>query len=227
MRAVTERSATVLSTPCLARPAFTLVELLLTLAILAGLAAMVVPSFGVLLSDRRLARAGDQLRVEMMQTRLLAMRTGRTQILQVRAGASEARVKPWFDMNDLTEAVDQTGTSSALLMGGNATPAAFQTADPASVTKTIELPPEVLIADAKVESTQRSYLIDTQAVAESAEGWSQPILFYPDGTTSTAAVTFTQSEAGRVIVVLRGLTGEVIVSEVLAADPAMAIGGVQ
>jgi hypothetical protein len=99
--------------------------------------------------------------------------------------------------------------------------------DPTSVTKAIELPPEILIAEAKVEATQRSYMIDTQAVAESAEGWSQPILFYPDGTTSTAAVTFTQAEAGRVIVVLRGLTGEVIVSEVLAADPTMAVGGVQ
>jgi prepilin-type N-terminal cleavage/methylation domain-containing protein len=201
-----------------ARLAFTLVELLLTLAILAGIAAVVVPSVGIILSDRRLARAGDQLRVEMMQTRLLAMRTGRTHLLQLKAESSEGRVKPWFDMNDLTEAVDQTGTSSALLMGGNATPAAMQTAPAEEVTRTVELPPEVVVADVKVESTGRSYVIDTQAGADSGDGWSQPILFYPDGTTSTAAVTFTQTEAGRIIVVLRGLTGEVIVSEVLAAD---------
>jgi len=200
------------------KSAFTLVELLLTLAILVSIAAMIVPTFGVLLSDRRLARAGDQLRVEMMQTRLLAMRTGRTQIMQLKVGTTEARVKPYFDMADMTEAVDQTGNSSALLTGGTASPAGFQTTGTEEVTRNIELPENVLIADAKVESTQRSFRIDTQALSETAEGWSQPILFYPDGTTSTAGITFTQAEAGRVVVVIRGLTGEVIVSDVLAAD---------
>jgi prepilin-type N-terminal cleavage/methylation domain-containing protein len=204
------------------RSAFTLVELLLTLAILVTIAAVVVPSFGTLLADRRLTRAADQLRVEMMQARLLAMRTGRTQMMQLRVGASDARVKAWSDMNDLTEAIDQTGASSALLMGGNASPAVLQPTETETVARNIELPPEILIGDAKVESTQRSYLIDTQSLSETSEGWSQPILFYPDGTTSTAAVTFTQSDAGKIIVVLRGLTGEVTVTDVLAADSAMA-----
>ncbi len=205
------------------RHAFTLVELLLTLAILVTIAAIVVPSFGILLADRRLNRAGDQLRVEMMQARLLAMRTGRTQMLQVRVGAAEARVKAWIDMNDLTESIDQTGASSALLTGGNASAAALQPTTVETVNREIELPAEIMIADAQVESTQRSFMIDTQTLGETTEGWSQPILFYPDGTTSTAAVTFTQEEAGKVIVVLRGLTGEVTVSDVLAAD--QAIGG--
>ncbi len=203
--------------------AFTLIELLLTLAILVSIAAMIVPAFGFLLNDRRLARAGDQVRVEMMQARLQAMRTGRTQMMQVRVGSDEARVKPWFDLNDMTEATDQTGASSALLTGGNATAAAIQTPAPEQGggdpnVRMIELPPAVMVGAAQVQSSQRSYLIDTQSLGESAEGWSQPILFYPDGTTSTAAVTFTEAEAGRVIVLLRGLTGEVTVSDVLAAD---------
>ena len=42
---------------CSANRAFTLVELLLTLAILVSIAAMVIPTFGVLLTDRRLFRA--------------------------------------------------------------------------------------------------------------------------------------------------------------------------
>jgi len=206
------------------RNAFTLVELLLTLAILVSVAALVVPTFGVLLADRRVARAADQMRVEMMQTRLLAMRTGRIQMLQLKIGTAEARVKPYFAMSDLTEAVDQTGSSSALLNGGNAVPTTIDVESSDNVTRAIDLPPSITVSDAKVESTSRSYMIDTQASSEVGEGWSQPILFYPDGTTSTAGVTFSQEEAGRVIVVLRGLTGEVIVSDVLAADP-NAIGG--
>jgi len=195
---------------------FTLIEMLLTLAILAGVAALVIPTFGILLSDRRLFRAGDQMRVEMMQTRLLAMRTGRTQVLQLRSGTPDVRVKPWFDMNDLTEAVDQTGASLALLSGGNVTASSFRASNAEEVIRMIELPPDVMVQGAQVQSTQRSYIVDSQSSSEAAEGWSQPILFYPDGSTSTAAVTLTQTEAGRIIVVIRGLTGEVTVSDVLA-----------
>ena len=38
-------------------------------------------------------------------------------------------------------------------------------------------------------------------------------------STGTAAVTVNSDGAGRIIVVLRGLTGEVTVTDVLAADP--------
>ena len=52
-------------------------------------------------------------------------------------------------------------------------------------------------------------------LADQSEGWSRPIMFYPDGSTSSAAVTLTHTTVGRVVVKIRGITGDVTVSEVL------------
>ena len=200
--------------PC--RRGFTIVELLLTLAIVVTIAAMIVPSFASLLADRRVARAGDQLRVEMMQARLAAMRSGRTYLLQLRTSSNQLRVRPWVDMRDMTEALDQTGGSSALLMGGNVMPGAMQVAPDQQEAREVELPETTLVAEVQVQSTPRSFMIESQTQGEAGDGWSQPLLFYPDGSTSTAAVTVNADGVGRVVVVLRGLTGEVTVTDVLA-----------
>lgn len=196
---------------------FTIVELLLALAILVTLAAMVVPSFTGLLGDRRVLRAGDQLRIEFMQARLAAMRSGRTYMVQLSAETHQLRVRPWVDANDMTEALDQTGSSSALLTGGNAMAGAMQQVDVAAESREVDLPEGVMISSVNVQSSQRSFMIESQVQAEAAAvGWGQPILFYPDGTTSTAAVTVISEGIGQVIVLLRGLTGEATVTDVLA-----------
>jgi len=195
---------------------FTIVELLLALAILVTLAAMVVPSFTGLLADRRVLRAGDQLRVEFMQARLAAMRSGRTYMVQLSTETHQLRVRPWVDANDMTEALDQTGGSSALLTGGSAMVGSMQQVDVAAEAREVDLPEGVMITNTNVQSSQRSFMIESQVQAEAAAGWGQPILFYPDGTTSTAAVTVMSEGIGQVIVLLRGLTGEATVTDVLA-----------
>lgn len=206
---------------------FTIVELLLALAILVTLAALAVPSFTGLLADRRVLRAGDQVRIEFMQARLAAMRGGRTYMVQLSTETHQLRVLPWVDANDMTEALDQTGGSSALLTGGNAMVAAMQDVDVAAQTREVELPQGVTIAAVNVQSSQRSFMIESQVQADAtAVGWGQPILFYPDGTTSTAAITVAHEGVGQVIVLLRGLTGEATVTDVLPpADTASEIGG--
>jgi type II secretory pathway pseudopilin PulG len=202
---------------------FTIVELLLALTILVSLAAVVVPSFTGLLNDRRLARAGDQLRVEMMQARLAAMRTGRIYMLELKVATDEVRLRPWVDMNDMTETLDQTGGSSALLMGGNAIGSTLQAVDVEAESKESTLPESTTVAEVQVQSSPRSFMIDSQARAGAQEGWGQPILFYPDGTSSTAAVTLSSEGVGRVVVLLRGLTGEPSVTDLFS--PAESGGG--
>lgn len=196
------------------RSAFTLLELLLTLSVLAAIAAVAIPQMGLLLGDRRLVRGGDQLRVEMTRLRVDAMRQGRVMMIEGMVEGNSLRVKPYFSAVDSTEALDQTGSQSGLLTGatqGTAVPVV----DDESAEKVIELPEDVMVAAVGVVSAARGAEIEQLTLADQGEGWSRPILFYPDGSTSTAAITLTHEKYGRVIVKIRGITGDVTVTEVL------------
>lgn len=197
------------------RPAFTLLELLLTLVVLAAIATVAIPHAGILLGDRRLVRAGDQLRIEMTRLRVDAMRQGRVMMMEGMIEGGTFRIKPFFSVTDSTEAIDQTGSQSALLSG-----AAQGTVVPLETNldaeSELELPEDVTVTSVGVVSAARAAEIEQLTLANQGEGWSRPILFYPDGTTSTASITLSHATVGRVVVKIRGITGDVSVSEVLA-----------
>ena len=52
------------------------------LAVLAAIAAIVIPQTGVLLGDRQVLRSGEQIRIEMTRLRVDAMRQGRVMMMQ-------------------------------------------------------------------------------------------------------------------------------------------------
>ena len=217
------------------RPAaFTLLELLLTLAVLAATAAVVLPQLGGLIGDRRLVRAADQLRIEMTRLRVKAMREGKVMMLEGAIEGGSLRVRPYLSMSDATESMGSAGPS-ALLSGAKqetVAPAATEPAEP----RVIELPENVAFAGVNVVSSVRAAMIE-QADAGTggfaatpianagplqggsgadiaAAGWSRPILFYPDGSTSTATVTLRHETMGSVMVRLRGITGDATIEEV-------------
>jgi prepilin-type N-terminal cleavage/methylation domain-containing protein len=198
--------------------AFTLLELLLTLAVLAAIASVAIPQVSWVLGDRRLVRAADQVRIEMTRLRVDAMRGGRVLMMQGSLDDRQLRIRPYVSLADATEALDQTGSQSALLSGarqGTVTVAATESVETEEI---IELPEEITIGAVAVVSAARAAEIEQQTLAEQADGWSQPILFYPDGTTSTAAVTLRHPTHGNVTVKLRGITGDVTTGEVMASE---------
>ena len=196
------------------RSAFTLLELLLTLSVLAAIAAVAIPQLGILLGDRRVVRAGDQLRVEMTRLRVDAMREGRVMMIEGMIEGNSFRVKPFFSIADSTEALDQTGSQSGLLTGATQGVIVPVNEDQSS-EKSIELPEDVIVTSVGVVSAARAFEIEQLTVADQGQGWSRPILFYPDGSTSTASITLSHESVGRVVVKIRGITGDVTVSEVL------------
>lgn len=195
--------------------AFTLLELLLTLAVLAALTAVTIPQIGVLAGDRRLVRGGDILRVQMTRLRVDAMREGRVLILEGMIEGNQLRTRPYYSASDATEAYDQTGSQAGLLNGaddGVVTVLEQDTQDEES----IDLPQDITVSSIGVVSAARSMEIEQVTESDRSNDWSRPILFYPDGSTSTAVVTLSDPKVGRIVVSIRGITGDVTVSEVLA-----------
>ncbi len=174
------------------------------------LAAIAVPQFAELLGDRRLVRGADIVGIRMMELRLDAMEDGRVMMLEANEQDGTVRVRPYFSAADATEAFDQTGlgSQSALLTGAEQASAAVVQVDE-EATEEIELPDEIVIKSVNVVSSARSSVIQQEGAQQLESGYSQPILFYPDGTTSTAAVVLMHPKYGQITVKLRGITGGV------------------
>ena len=207
------RSSEFLSKPLVSsRSGFTLLELLLTIAVVAALAAVVIPQVSWVLGDRRLVGAADQMRVELTQLRIDAMREGRVIMLEGMIEGNTLRTRPYHSAIDSVEAIDQTGSQSALLSGANQASISVAIPDEAEET-TIDLPDGITVQSVNVVSSARSLEIEQLNLSNQAEGWSQPILFYPDGTTSTAIIVFKHVTHGQIGVKLRGITGDVTIGE--------------
>ena len=193
--------------------AFTLLELLLVMAILAAMTSISIPIIAGLLSDRQLVRAAKLLREEMMLARVDAMRQGRVLMMDAQLETNVVRIQPYVSLADSVNALDQTGTQSALLSGADQGTFTPVIQDPNDVRQ-IELPENSLVKQVAVVSAARAMEIQQATLSNQSDGFSQPVLFYPDGTTSTAAIVLADESVGRITIKLRGITGEVSVSDV-------------
>ena len=111
-------------------------------------------------------------------------------------------------MTELGQAIDTESTAQGV---------ALEAADMTAGQKTLE--EDVIFASAEILNDMRA--LSEQSLGDSmqagATGWSQPILFYPDGSTTTAHVVIQDVRGRRMAIQLRGLTGEAKVIEVASA----------
>ncbi|MEO1617054.1 MAG: prepilin-type N-terminal cleavage/methylation domain-containing protein [Planctomycetota bacterium] len=195
------------------RRGFTLLELLLVLAIMSVLASLALPQVSWLLGDRRIVRGARLVREELVLARVEAMRQGRILMVDAELDSGALRIRPYNSLADSVNALDQTGTQAGLLSGAEQGQFTAVVPDEADVRE-IELPEEVTVAAISVVSAARAMEVQQQTMGEQMQGFAQPILFYPDGTTSTAAVTLTHPTHGKITIKLRGITGDVTIGEV-------------
>ena len=188
---------------------YTLLELLLVLAILVILAATAAPFLRGTMQDAALRSAADTIRVELTKANVRAMKTGRIQVFRFEVGGTQFSVQRYAAADDEIEA------APAVRGFGNAEE---EIASPRlDKTTTVTLPEGVTFAagEALVGGRAASIEEDIRNANRFEGDWSQPILFYPDGSSSDAYVVVVNEREVGIRVNLRGMTGAATLGDIM------------
>ena len=194
------------------RKAITLIEVLLVLAVLVMLAAVTWPAMDRPMTDQRLRKAADRVRTAWAKARVDAMSSGNTFVFRCTLESDEFTIE------------SQAGPESVGSMTSS-TPGQFdetvaETTEPLS-SKTRQLPRDIRFVDGEVNFDTRATILlsATEDASDDAVGEClDPILFFPDGTTSTATLILESKHERRIELSIRGLTGVITVGSTYPAE---------
>jgi hypothetical protein len=171
----------------------TLVELVLVLALLVVIGAITVPLMQGMFSRVALDGAGDLLRGAWAKARLSAMQSGQTHAFRYEPLGRRFQIIALNSLGDPAK---------------NELYPEIEEADPepAEFVRLSQnrLPEGIVFHSGNVASSAQTMATIPMALEST---WSQPILFFPDGTTSDATLLLSNSQEAAIRVTLRGLTG--------------------
>jgi Tfp pilus assembly protein FimT len=208
------------------RGGFTLFELLVVAAVIILIGAIIFPALMSTTETQHLVSSGDTMRTFFARSRNKAMRNGQTLALRYEIGGNQFIIEPW----DTGDSNIEANASSFNMLGQ-----LQQTlTDDRNVTMRLlqqvqTLPGDTVFARGTQAFDSREFAqfdpmlnpnaanVDSSSVTESVDGvWSQPILFYPDGSTSQAEVRIGTADLQIFVLVrIRGLTGIAYVTEIM------------
>lgn len=197
----------------LRRGAFTLLELMLVLAIIVAIGAVAIPRFTDVFDRQRLVASAETLRLAFDRARLEAMRTGQAQMFECVPASGRYSVHPLVQNADMANSgagatvLTDVGTAVETQSDGM-----LMVADPSSMAGEVkELEEKILFASCLVSTDMRSYQVAEQSQATNGQLTTttvgQAIIFYPDGSTSNAEVRLQNARGDMRAIRLRGLTG--------------------
>ncbi len=196
------------------RCAFTLLEMMLVMAVLIVLVSIAMPALRGPLKRHRLESAARQVRAAWADARVKAMKTGRVQAFYHQVGGTKYGVRSWIsaddDLNASLAAYEEDETENLTEQFGD--------------TNRTDLPDGVRFVASETEFNLRDEATTLLSTADDNPGerggveefedeqsqaalMVRPILFYPDGTSSDAFVILSGEQELRLVVRLRGLTG--------------------
>jgi type II secretion system protein H len=187
---------------------FTLVEMIVVLAVLALLATLTLPMLRTSLRDSRLREAGRVLRAELTRARLRAIETGIPQQFRFRPGTRR------FEVAARTPSA--AGIGRTFSASGTRRLGANPDRPGAGKPSQHELPEGVVFYDqqtAAVPSAQPGGLAPLDGGR-----WSPSIVFYPNGRTANARIRLRGRSDTYVDVVVRGATGSTTIGRVMRSE---------
>lgn len=182
------------------RGGFTLIEVLLVMSLLVIIASITMPFLGNSFSRAHLNAADDLLRDALTRGRLTAMQSGEIQAFRCEPKGARFQLVA-LDKLSLPE----SSTPPADKSDGEHSAHDILRLAPA------RLPDDVIFASADVASSNQ---VAALYGSVSDSGWSAPIMFNPDGTTSDATILLQNNQNQTIRVTLRGVTGLVTSSAV-------------
>lgn len=193
------------------RKGFSLMELLLVLAVLAIVMAIAMPTYQGMIVSARLQQSAEKLELEMKRARVAAIRTGQAQVFRFQIGGGAYESKAWLGAGDSLNASggatvqNEAGMLVKTASDGSSLGLADGTSESGSDQK---LADGIVFAAADTLADSRTTMEQSQTGQVGAVGgWSTPILFYPDGTATTAEIKIQDANGGLRAIQLRGLTG--------------------
>jgi len=182
---------------------FTLLELLIVMAIIVFVMAAAAPSLSRWLVERQILEAVKSVRLKLYAARLGAMRSGHTYAYQYQTGSGSYRLAQEDKLESQSGgSVKSSGDQESSADDG---PPPQEGVLPNGMHFMAD---NAANADADTEESQ------DVAKSNGDNAWSDPVLFYPDGTTSDARFRVADGRGYAVRIRLRGVTGNVVVESI-------------
>jgi type II secretory pathway pseudopilin PulG len=211
-------------------------EILLVLALLVIFAALAIPALIRPLEGQRVRKAADGVQAAWIRASNESVKSGQMYLFRYEPQGRGFTIEPWASADDYLE----TGNTSYATPGVTRGPTA--SAPPGQLGSTMAAPGEMLptgwkqlpegimfVGGQTAPETRASVagVAGTSGVEASAgpvSGEAPPILFYPDGTCSTAEVTIANEAGICVTIRLRGLTATTEVSDEFRMEDLQGLG---
>lgn len=187
------------------RSAYTLVEMMLVLAVIGTLAAVTWPSVLRMQADHDLSSAAEQVRLQLAAARTKAIKSGvKYQFLYEPKGRHFAVVPLEPELQSMPAVGNGAGAAKPASTSKGQSSSAGELS-----TKLSFLAPNAgstLPASSQKISAASFQGLDNAGTLSSI-GWSEPVVFAPDGSAMDAVITIQDNRRQRIELNVRGLTG--------------------